>query len=295
MSQVQPMAVETARQPQAVLASSVPIRRVGWIRRHDWPQPILIAMTALAFVIMYAPLVIIAILSFSKNVIAAFPLNGFTFGWYHEFFTDPQAWQAISTTAIIAAGALVLSTLIGLPVALMAHRYDFRGKGTIRQVIYMPVVLPGLLNGFVLLNYLILLHFPLGIYAVVIVHGTVLAAVMFSMVYARLARLDPSLEEAAMDLGAQPRQVFRYVTMPILRVSLVGAWLLILMLSLDDLLAAYFLLGQGFNIQMLIWSRLRVQLSPELEAMATVIFAFSVLIVILYSLVADRERQLGIG
>jgi spermidine/putrescine transport system permease protein len=67
------------------------------------------------------------------------------------------------------------------------------------------------------------------------------------------------------------------------------------MLSLDDLLAAYFLLGQGFNIQMLIWSRLRVQLSPELEAMATVIFAFSVLIVILYSLVADRERQLGIG
>jgi len=180
---------------------------------------------------------------------------------------------------------------LGIPTAFAAYRRDFRGKTLLSRLLYMPVVLPGLVNGFVLLNWITLVNLPLGIYAVIALHGAVMAAIVFSLTYARLIRLDPSLEEAAHDLGASPNQTLRWVLLPALRLTFIGALLLVFMLSLEDLLGIFFLIGSGFNIQMLVWSRLRVQLTPELHAMATVIFVLSILVVVTYSFLLERDSK----
>jgi spermidine/putrescine transport system permease protein len=261
------------------------------LHHHDWPTPILGAITLLAFTVMYAPLVLIALFSVGKTTIASFPLRGFTTQWYSELFSDPDARTAAITTGIVAVGALVLSSALGVPTAFAAYRRDFRGKTLLSRLLYMPVVLPGLVNGFVLLNWITLVNLPLGIYAVIALHGAVMAAIVFSLTYARLIRLDPSMEEAAHDLGASRRQTLRWVLLPSLRLTLIGALLLVFMLSLEDLLGIFFLIGSGFNIQMLVWSRLRVQLTPELHAMATVIFVLSILVVVTYSFLLERDSK----
>jgi spermidine/putrescine transport system permease protein len=285
------MEIATTERGQPRPQAYAEVRRVGWIRLRDWPSPILAAITVFAFILMYAPLVIIAILSLDKTSIAAFPLQGFTTKWYEELWRDPSIKASFINTLYIAAGALALSTAVGLPAAFAVDRLNFRGKEAFRRLVYVPVVLPGLLNGIVILNYFVFLKVPLGLHAVIILHGTVLAAVMFSMVFARLVRMDPSLREAAMDLGATPRQTFRRVLLPILKTPIIGAWLLIFMLSVDDLLGAFFTIGQGSNLQMEIWSRLRVELSPELHALSTLFFLASVLIITLYSVLLERERH----
>lgn len=257
----------------------------------DWPKPLLIAVTVLAFTIMYLPLLVIAMLSFSNTRIAAFPLGGFTMRWYGELFTDPEIRTAVLTTVIASIGALVGSSLVGIPVAFAAYRYEFRGKGLLKRLLYMPVVLPGLVNGFVVLNWITMLHLPQGLWAVIAVYACVMGAIVFSMTYARLLRLDTRLEEAALDLGATRRETLRFVILPALKTTLIGIALTILMLSLEDLLAIYFLIGNGYNIQMLVWSRLRVELTPELHALATVIFVFSALVVVGYSVLLERERR----
>ena len=261
------------------------------LRHRDWPTPLLFCATALAFTLMYAPLAIIGLFSFGKTTIASFPLRGFTTEWYSQLFSDPDARTAATTTAIVAVGALVLSSALGVPTAFAAYRRDFPGKALLSRLLYMPVVLPGLVNGFVLLNWITLLHMPLGLYAVIALHGAVMAAIVFSLTYARLIRLDPSLEEAAHDLGASRGQTLRWVLMPSLKLTLIGALLLVFMLSLEDLLGIFFLIGSGFNIQMLVWSRLRVQLTPELHAMATVIFVLSILVVVTYSFLLERDSK----
>jgi spermidine/putrescine transport system permease protein len=271
--------------------ASTPVVVRRRLRHRDWPTPFLFAATALAFTLMYAPLAIIGMFSFDKTTIASFPLRGFTTEWYSQLFSDPDARQAAVTTATVAVGALVLSTALGVPTAFAAYRRDFSGKVLLSRLLYMPVVLPGLVNGFVLLNWITFLHLPLGLYAVIALHGAVMSAIVFTLTYARLIRLDPSLEEAAHDLGASRRQTLRWVLLPSLRLTLIGALLLVFMLSLEDLLGIFFLIGSGFNIQMLVWSRLRVQLTPELHAMATVIFALSIVVVVVYSFLLERESK----
>jgi spermidine/putrescine transport system permease protein len=280
---------ELKDRPPADEASPVVVRRR--LSHLDWPTPLLLATTVLAFTLMYAPLALIALFSFGKTTIASFPLRGFTTEWYAQLFSDPDARTAAVTTAIVALGALVLSSALGVPTAFAAYRRDFPGKVLLSRLLYMPVVLPGLVNGFVLLNWITLLHFPLGLYAVIALHGAVMAAIVFTLTYARLIRLDPSLEEAAHDLGASRRQTLRWVLMPTLRLTLIGALLLVFMLSLEDLLGIFFLIGNGFNIQMLVWSRLRVELTPELHAMATVIFVLSILVVVTYSFLLERDSK----
>jgi len=251
----------------------------------------LVIVTGFAFAVMYLPLLMIAVLSFSKTRIASFPLGGFTLDWYQELFHDPDIKTAVLTTVICSAGGLIGSSLIGIPIAFAAYRYDFPGKYLLTKIFYIPVVLPGLVNGFVVLNWIAVFHLPLGLYAVLAVYATVIGAIVFSLTYARLLRLDPRLEEAALDLGATKREALRYVIFPTLKPTLIGAWLTVLMLTLEDLLAIYFLIGNGFNIQMLVWSRLRIELTPELHALSTCIFAISVVFVVAYSFTLERERR----
>lgn len=257
----------------------------------DWPRPPLMLMTVIAFAVMYLPLLVIAMLSFSKTRIAAFPLGGFTLQWYQDVFSDPDVREAVTTTAIGSVGALIGSSLVGIPVAFVAYRHNFRGKAVLSRLLYMPVVLPGLVNGFVVLNWIVLLGLPQGMWAVIAVYACVMAALVFSLTYARLLRLDTRLEEAALDLGATKRETLRFVIIPTMRTTFIGIGLTVLMLSLEDLLAIFFLIGDGFNIQMLVWSRLRIELTPELHALATIIFVFSALIVVAYSVMIEREKR----
>jgi len=266
-------------------------RLAARLERLDWPRPLLVLITIGAFLLVYLPLLVIAVFSFSTTRIAAFPLGDFTLQWYQEMFTDPEIRNAVTTTVICSVGALIGTALIGIPLALASYRRDFPGKALLSKVMYMPVVLPGLVNGFVVLCWFTMLKLPLGIWAVVLTYSTVIGAIVYSLVYARLLRLDPRLEEAARDLGATPRETMRYVTLPLLRPTLIGAALTVMMLSLEDLLAIFFLIGDGYNIQMLVWSRLRVELTPELHALATVIFVFSATVVVFLTTILEREKQ----
>lgn len=277
---------------RVAIARQGPLRQLlARLQRFDWPRPALLLITVFAFLLVYSPLLVIAMFSFSKTRIAAFPLGEFTLQWYHEMFTDAQIRKAVTTTMICSAGALVGTALLGIPLALVSYRRQFPGKALLARIMYMPVVLPGLVNGFVVLCWLTVLRLPLGLWAVILTYSTVIGAIVYSLVYARLLRMDPRLEEAALDLGATPRQALWYVILPLLRPTLIGAGLTVLMLSLEDLLAIYYLVGDGYNIQMLVWSRLRVELTPELHALATVIFVFSATMVIIVTTLLEREKR----
>src|SRR5690606_34919444 len=132
--------------------------------------------------------------------------------------------------------------------------------------------------GFAVLAWLTMLRLPLGLWAVILLYSTVIGALVYSLVYARLLRFDPRLEDAALDLGATPHEATRYVTLPVIRPTLMSAALSDMMLTFEDLLAIYYLIGNGFNNQMLVWSWLRVELTLVLHAMATVIFVFSAIV-----------------
>jgi len=232
----------------------------------------------LTYAFLYVPILIVVIMSFnsSKNL---FVWRGFTLDWYPAVFADNAIMVGLQNTLIVATSVTVLATAIGTLMAVGIHRYT-RG-GLIRAFAISPALLPDLLMAVGLLSLFSLLSMTLGLYSVVIAHTTFAMAFVTAIVLARLANLDPSLEEASRDLGATAARTFWRVTLPQLAPGMVAGALLSFTLSLDEFVIAFFTTAPTTpTLPIAIYSMVRFGVTPEINALATMLLFVSVLTVI---------------
>jgi len=248
-----------------------------------------IAACVLAF--LYLPIATLVIFSFNDNRSLTLPLRGFTWRWYETLFANEQLLQAIWNSCYVALSATLLTLVIGLPAAFVLHRLNFPGKAAFRRLILLPLALPGIITGISMLNLFKLLGVNLSLETVIVGHATALVAIVVTQVFARLQRLSRNIEEASADLGARPWQTFLLVTLPNIRSAVIGSALLTFTLSFDEIPVTFFLTGRDNTLPMYIWSTMRRGITPEINAVGTLIVLFSaVLIVLSVVLLRDRRR-----
>ena len=262
--------------------------------RRGWFLPI---AAALGFSFLYAPIISLVIFSFNESKLVTV-WSGFSTKWYGELLSDPQllgaAWLSLQIAALSASIALVLGTLAA--VALVRFR-RFRGRTLFSGMVSAPLVMPDVITGLALLLLFVAMESTLGwprgrgMMTIVIAHATFCTAYVCVVVQSRLSDFDRSLEEAAMDLGASPLRTFFDITLPIIAPALVSGWLLGFTLSLDDLVIASFVSGPGSStLPMVIFSKVKLGVSPDVNALATIIIGIVALGVLAATIMQLRSR-----
>jgi spermidine/putrescine transport system permease protein len=252
---------------------------------------LLTAYAVLVFGFIYLPIVVLILYSFNRDGVGGFPPRHFTFAWYRQLFSDAAIWDSVVNSLFVAAASVALALTLGLLAALALDRANFPGKALFRRLVLLPLILPGIITGLSLLMFAVFAGMQLSLLTVFLGHGTALISVASTELFAGLQKLDRAQEEASLDLGATPWQTFWRVTLPNLKLSLIAAGLLIFTLSMDEIAVTFFLIGRDNTLPLEIWGRLRRGITPEINAISTLIFAVSVaLIVIWYRL---RARTVG--
>ena len=256
-------------------------------------SPLLAAYAILVFAFIYLPIVVLVVYSFNLDGVGGFPPRHFTFDWYRQLFSSDRAiWDSVLNSLLVAAGAVILSLLLGLLAALALDRADFPGKALFRRLVLLPLILPGIITGLSMLLFAVFAGFQRSLTLVFLGHGTALISVATTEIFAGLQKMDRRLEEASLDLGATTWRTFWLVTLPNLRLSLIAAGLLIFTLSMDEIAVTFFLIGSDNTLPLEIWGRLRRGITPEINAISSLILAVSVvLLVVWYHLRTRSERQ----
>jgi spermidine/putrescine transport system permease protein len=262
-------------------------KRPKWLRIH----------AALVFAFLYLPIVSLALYSFNGESVGGFPPHGWTLRWYRMLLEDDALWATVANSVLVAGAAVALALLLGFPAALALDRASFPGKAIFRRLVLLPLILPGIITGLSLLILFVTAGLKLSLLTITLGHGTALMSVATTEIFAGLQKLDRAQEEASLDLGASEWRTFWRITVPNLKLSIIGAALLIFTLSMDEIAVSFFLIGRDNTLPLEIWSRLRRGITPEINAVSTVIFVFSlVMIVLWYRLrTRDERREYGIG
>ncbi len=251
--------------------------------------PLLTAYAFLVYAFLYFPIVVLVVYSFNGAGVGGFPPANWTFDWYRQLFADAALWDAVLNSAIVAAIAVAIAIGLGLPAALALDRSDFPGKALFRRLVLLPLILPGIITGLSLLMLFVGVGMKLSLVTVTLGHGTALISVATTEIFAGLQKLDRAQEEASLDLGANQWKTFWRVTLPNLRVSLIAAGLLIFTLSLDEIAVSFFLIGRDNTLPLEIWSRLRRGITPEINAISTLILLFSIATILVWYRLRTRS------
>jgi spermidine/putrescine transport system permease protein len=254
-------------------------------------SPLLAGYSALVFVFIYFPIIVLVVYSFNRDGVGGFPPRHFTFDWYRQLFVDSAIWDSVLNSLIVAAGAVALSVTLGFLAALALNRADFPGKSLFRRLVLLPLILPGIITGLSLLLFAVRIKLELSLITILLGHGTALISVATTEIFAGLQKMDRRQEEASLDLGATPWRTFWFVTLPNLKLSLIAAALLIFTLSMDEIAVTFFLYGRDYTLPLEIWGRLRRGITPEINAISTLILLISIiLITVWYHLRTRSER-----
>jgi spermidine/putrescine transport system permease protein len=250
--------------------------------RNARRSPVLGFYAALVFAFLYLPVVVLILYSFNRDGVGGFPPEHLTLRWYQLLFSDAAIWESVGNSLLVAAGAVVLSLTLGLLAALALDRATFPGKSVFRRLVLLPLILPGIITGLSLLMFAVFAGLQLSLLTVFLGHGTALISVATTELFAGLQKMDRAQEEASLDLGATPWQTFWRVTLPNLKLSLIAAGLLIFTLSMDEIAVSFFLIGRDNTLPLEIWARLRRGITPEINAISTLIFAVSVILILIW-------------
>jgi len=254
-------------------------------------SPLLATYAAIVFAFIYLPIAVLVVYSLNRDGVGGFPPRHFTLDWYRKLFRDSAIWDSVRNSLIVAAGAVALSLTLGLLAALAFDRADFPGKTLFRRLVLLPLILPGIITGLSLLLFAVRIRLELSLITIFLGHGSALISVATTELFAGLQKMDRRQEEASLDLGATPWRTFWLITFPNLKLSLIAAALLIFTLSMDEIAVTFFLYGREYTLPLEIWGRLRRGITPEINAISTLILAASVvLIVVWYHLRTRSER-----
>lgn len=265
-----------------------PRRRSREERRAAFNKHILTWLSIGIFVFLYLPILILIIYSFNENKIVGV-WTGFSLNWYRELFQDTALLNALRVSLWVAFWSTIISTILGTLAAIVLERFRFWGKLTYDAVLYLPIIIPDIVMALSTLLFFVILNIPLSRYTILIAHVAFNIAFVAVVVRARLADMNRSLEEAAADLGANEWFTFRRVTLPLLAPGIVSGALLAFTLSLDDFVITFFVAGPGSTtLPVRVYSMIKFGVTPEVNAVSTLMFLGSTLLVII-SLVLQRR------
>ena len=232
------------------------------------------AWTAVVLVFLYVPIALLVVFSFNSSRLNI-QWEGFSLQWYVALFSNKVLLGAFQNSLIVASTTTVLSTVLGTLGAWMLHRYRFPFQRALGLMIFVPMVMPEVLMGVSLLVLFVqVLNIPLGFTTMVIAHTTFCFPFVLVGIQARLQGLDPSLEEAAMDLGATPFQAFWKAILPFLRPAIIAGALMSFTLSLDEYIVSVFTSGaQSQTLPLKVYGMAKVGLNPQLNALSAIFIA----------------------
>ncbi len=250
-----------------------------------------IAAIALGFAFLYLPILLLVIYSFNESKLVTV-WAGFSTKWYVELWHNQglmdAAWVTIRVGLLSASVATVLGTLAALALTRFAK---FRGRMLFSGMVYAPLVMPDVIIGLSLLLLFVSVGMDRGFWTVTLAHITLTMCFVTVVVQSRLLSMDRSIEEAALDLGASPFGAFFQVTLPVISPAVVSGWMLAFTLSLDDLVIANFTSGPGATtLPMKIYSQVRLGVTPEINAVSTILVAIVAVGVVAASLLTKRRE-----
>lgn len=244
----------------------------------------------LGFAFLYLPMIILVIYSFNESRLVTV-WAGFSTKWYGELMQNDAFLDAAWVTVQVGFWSSTLATILGTMAAyVMVRGGRFTGRTLFSGMAYAPLVMPEVITGLSLLLFFIAIDLDRGILTIVLAHTTFSMCYVSVVVSSRLVSFDKSLEEAALDLGCTPFDAFRSVTLPIIAPSVIAGWLLAFTLSLDDLVIASFASGpSSTTLPIKIFSAVRLGVTPEINALSTIMIGFVTVGVVTASLVMKRN------
>ncbi|MFN3704485.1 MAG: ABC transporter permease [Thermoflexales bacterium] len=250
----------------------------------------LVAVTLFTFAFLYVPIVVLIFFSFNSARSGAV-WEQFSLRWYERVLSNPRIMEAAMNSLIVALLATLGSVVIGTLMALAMERYRFRSQPLWDGLLYLPVIVPEIVMGISLLLFFAAVRLERGIVTLVISHIAFCMPFVYLTMRARLADFDRSLEEAAQDLGANEWVTFRRITLPLLMPGIISSALLAFTLSLDDFVISFFVTGVGSQtLPVYIWGQIRRGVTPEVNAISTLMLALSIILVLISQLLQRRQR-----
>lgn len=263
----------------------------GWNRntlRAMFNRHVLTFLASGIFLFLYLPIVVLIIFSFNENRFVS-TWTGFSTQWYGVLFADRQMGSAFRLSIWVAVWSTIISTVLGTLAALAMERFHFRGRLAFDGILYLPIIIPDIVMALSTLMFFVIMAIELSRYTILIAHVAFNIAFVAIIVRARLADMEADLEEAAADLGANEWITFRRITLPLLMPGIVAGALLAFTLSLDDFVITFFVAGPGSTtLPVSVYSMIRFGLSPEVNAVSTLMFVGSTILVVISLLVQRR-------
>jgi spermidine/putrescine transport system permease protein len=260
--------------------------RGGGLSRGGGAGAVALLWGVLAF--LYLPVLVLAAYSFNDSRFAL-DWQGFTLDWYHQVFTNAEIARAARNTLIVSVISTLVSVGLGTALGIGLHFGRFRGRELTWRVFYLPILIPDIIQAVGLLSLFALIAFPLGLASIVLAHVSFQISFVALLVRARLDAFPPRLLDAARDLGAEPWTVLRRVVLPLASPGILAGGLIAFTLSVDDFLIAYFTAGPGGStLPIRIYSMIRRGVTPEVNAIATLLLLFSLITITAAILILRR-------
>lgn len=235
------------------------------------------------YIFFFLPIAVIVANSFNATTAKPYlSWKGFTFDWYIKLFSNEKLLEAFGVTVILALVCTVVATSIGTLAAVGMYRYNFKGKSIINAMLYIPVVIPEIVQGISLLTLFARgISIPRGLLTLILAHVTFCVPYVIFNVRARLSGYDGSIEEASMDLGADRIKTFFNITLPVLAPGIAGGALLAFTLSIDDVIVSYFVYGQTKTYPIAVMESIKSGVSPDVNALSTLVLIGTIILVVL--------------
>ncbi|WP_404379426.1 ABC transporter permease [Caenispirillum salinarum] len=276
-SRATPVASEAAERAAAAGGAVATRRRPGVRIPRPSGWSLLRLASILVYVFMFAPIAVVVLLSFNSSRFGTFPLEGFSFRWFEALWANDAIVSAFQTSLVLGFLTAIISTSIGIAASLAMVRYDFPGKGLINTALITPILVPEVVLGVALLLFLRWLSIPKSFLLLLMGHVLITLPFVVLVVQARLTAIKPVYEEAAKSLGANAWETFFRVTLPLLMPAVFAGMLFAFTISFDDVTATLFWKSGGTEtVPTQIFAMLRNSISPEINALGTVMIVLTV-------------------
>lgn len=246
--------------------------------------------TGLILFLIYIPILVLVVNSFNASKYGI-KWGGFTFKWYEKFWNNDGLMTAALNSLTVSIVAASVATIIGTLAAVALHRYQFKGKALLSSMVFVSMLTPEIVMAISLLIVFMTLGIKLGFVSLVIGHITFCLPFVIVAVYSRLKGFDMKMLEAARDLGASESNIFWKIILPLALPAVSAGWLLSFTLSLDDVIVSAFVTGPGYEILPLkVYSMVRVGVSPEVNAISTILLVVSLILVVISQLLLREDK-----
>ncbi|KKM08173.1 hypothetical protein LCGC14_1726520 [marine sediment metagenome] len=250
----------------------------------------LLVFSIFVYIFLYGPLITMILMSFNNSKVQGLPIVGLTMRWYVELFQDHELWIALLRSFIVSVGSVVIAIIVGLSSAFLLNKYNFPGKQLYKSIILFPLIIPGVILGIALLSTFNILGIKASLITVMIGHSTFVIPLIVFLLLNRLDRMDPNMEHASLDLGANRFQTFRHITLPLIGTALLGGGLLGFTLSFDEIILTYFLIGPRATLPVKIYQMIRIGFTPEINAIFTILLCFTLFLLVVSTKIILKKK-----